>query len=273
MDYPSMYQAAVQYIKMGLAVFPLEERGKRPKTRNGFKDATTDAAQVKAWWQQWPNANIGIATGKRSGGIVVIDLDIDEDKGIDGYHTLEDWQRENGYFPDTWTAITGRGGYHLYFRSDAEVRNRAGIIDGVDVRGEGGYVVAPPSIHSNGNRYEWEYDLTPHPAAPAALRIGPFCLGGFCFASFSRAASCFSPRFSMRSLDAAACSCWLFCRNFDFGTLCPEVPDAPGSCSEPAPKAEPSGSAAPFTGSVCVWASGRGLFGFRFILHILRSGG
>ena len=158
MDYPSMYQAAVQYIKMGLAVFPLEERGKRPKTRNGFKDATTDAAQVKAWWQQWPNANIGIATGKRSGGIVVIDLDIDEDKGIDGYHTLEDWQRENGYFPDTWTAITGRGGYHLYFRSDAEVRNRAGIIDGVDVRGEGGYVVAPPSIHSNGNRYEWEYD-------------------------------------------------------------------------------------------------------------------
>ena len=73
MDYPSMYQAAVQYIKMGLAVFPLEERGKRPKTRNGFKDATTDAAQVKAWWQQWPNANIGIATGKRSGGIVVID--------------------------------------------------------------------------------------------------------------------------------------------------------------------------------------------------------
>ena len=106
-----------------------------------------------------------------------------------------------------------------------------------------------------------------------ALRIGPFCLGGFCFASFSRAASRFSPRFSMRSLDAAACSCWLFCRNFDFGTLCPEVPAAPGSCSEPAPKAEPSGSAAPFPGSVCVWDSGRGLFGFRFILHILRSGG
>lgn len=158
MEYPSMYQAAVQYIKMGLAVFPLEERGKRPKTRNGFKDATTDAAQVKAWWQQWPNANIGIATGKRSGGIFVIDLDIDEDKGIDGYHTLEDWQRENGKFPETWTAITGRGGYHLYFHSNSEIKNRAGIIDGVDVRGDGGYVVAPPSVHSNGNRYEWEYD-------------------------------------------------------------------------------------------------------------------
>lgn len=152
-----MYSAAVEYIKMGLAVFPLEERGKRPKTKNGFKDATTDAAQVKAWWQQWPNANIGIATGKRSGGVFVIDLDIDEDKGIDGYHTLDDWQKENGSFPDTWTAITGRGGYHLYFHSGSEVKNRAGIIDGVDVRGDGGYVVAPPSIHSNGNRYEWEY--------------------------------------------------------------------------------------------------------------------
>lgn len=158
MEYPSMYHAAIDYIKRGLAVFPLEEKGKRPKTRNGFKDATTDAAQVKAWWQQWPNANIGIATGKRSGGIFVIDLDIDEDKGIDGYHTLEDWQRENGKFPDTWTAITGRGGYHLYFHSNSEIKNRAGIIDGVDVRGDGGYVVAPPSIHSNGNRYEWEYD-------------------------------------------------------------------------------------------------------------------
>ena len=141
------------------------------------------------------------------------------------------------------------------------------------------------------------------------VRIGPFCLGGFCFASFSRAASRFSPRFSMRSLDAAACSCWLFCRNFVvanfalaplaalppksarsvapplptkssdfagfpiFGRLCPEVPAAPGSCSEPASKAEPPGPAAPPPGSVCVWASGRGLFGFRFILHILRSGG
>ena len=157
MGYPSMYHAAVEYIKRGLAVFPLVERGKRPITQNGCKDATTDAAQVKAWWQQWPNANIGIATGKASSGITVIDLDIDEDKGIDGYHTLDDWQRENGRFPDTWMSITGRGGYHLYYKDTVERRNRAGIIDGVDVRGDGGYVVAPPSIHSNGNRYEWEY--------------------------------------------------------------------------------------------------------------------
>ena len=157
MEYPSMYHAAVEYIKMGLAVFPLEKHGKKPITKNGCKDATLDAAQVKAWWQDNPEANIGIATGRRSGGIFVIDLDVDEDKGIDGYHTLEDWQREHGSFPDSWIAITGRGGYHIYFRSDHEIRNRAGIVDGVDIRGEGGYVVAPPSIHANGNRYEWEY--------------------------------------------------------------------------------------------------------------------
>ena len=156
MEYPTMYHAALAYINMGLAVFPLEERGKRPLTKNGCKDATTDAAKVKAWWQQNPNANIGIATGTKSGGIFVVDLDVDEDRGIDGYHSLQDWQRENGEFPDTWTAITGRGGYHLYYKWTAEQRNRAGIIDGVDIRGEGGYVVAPPSVHNNGREYEWE---------------------------------------------------------------------------------------------------------------------
>ena len=178
MDYPSMYYAAVAYINMALAVFPLEEHGKRPKTRNGCKDATTDAAQVKAWWQQWPEANIGIATGSRSGGIFVIDLDIDEDKGVDGYHTLEDWQRENGAFPETWMVITGRGGYHIYFKSDFEVRNRAGIVDGVDVRGEGGYVVAPPSIHNNGHRYEWEYSPEEYELALADNNVKFFLTSG-----------------------------------------------------------------------------------------------
>ena len=156
-EYPSMYDAAIEYAKKGFAVFPLKYRNKVPLTRNGCKDATTDAAQIKAWWQKYPNANIGLATGSVSQNVFVIDLDIDEDRGIDGYHSLEDWQREHGDFPETWTAITGRGGYHLYYRGNGKIKNRAGIIDGVDIRGNGGYVVAPPSIHKNGNRYEWEY--------------------------------------------------------------------------------------------------------------------
>lgn len=156
-EYPSMYDAAIEYAKKGFAVFPLKYHDKVPLTRNGCKDATTDAAQIKAWWQKYPNANIGLATGSVSQNVFVIDLDIDEDRGIDGYHSLEDWQREHGDFPETWTAITGRGGYHLYYRGNGKIKNRAGIIDGVDIRGNGGYVVAPPSIHKNGNRYEWEY--------------------------------------------------------------------------------------------------------------------
>ena len=156
-EYLSMYDAAIEYAKKGFAVFPLKYRDKVPLTRNGCKDATTDAAQIKAWWQKYPNANIGLATGSVSQNVFVIDLDIDEDRGIDGYHSLEDWQREHGDFPETWTAITGRGGYHLYYRGNGRIKNRAGIIDGVDIRGNGGYVVAPPSIHKNGNRYEWEY--------------------------------------------------------------------------------------------------------------------
>ena len=156
-EYPSMYDAAIEYAKKGFAVFPLKYRDKVPLIRNGCKDATTDAAQIKAWWQKYPNANIGLATGSVSQNVFVIDLDIDEDRGIDGYHSLEDWQREHGDFPETWTAITGRGGYHLYYRGNGKIKNRAGIIDGVDIRGNGGYVVAPPSIHKNGNRYEWEY--------------------------------------------------------------------------------------------------------------------
>lgn len=151
------YQAAVEYINMGLAVFPIKYKDKIPLTRNGCKDATTDAAIVKAWWQKYPNANVGIATGLKSGGLFVIDLDIDEDKGINGYQTIRDWERKNGILPDTWSSITGRGGYHLFFKSSKQITNRTGILEGVDIRGEGGYIVAPPSTHANGHKYEWEY--------------------------------------------------------------------------------------------------------------------
>ena len=178
-EYPSMYDAAIEYAKKGFAVFPLKYRDKVPLTRNGCKDATTDAAQIKAWWQKYPNANIGLATGSVSQNVFVIDLDIDEDRGIDGYHSLEDWQREHGDFPETWTAITGRGGYHLYYRGNGKIKNRAGIIDGVDIRGNGGYVVAPPSIHKNGNRYEWEYSPDEFEIAKADKRISGQCAGCF----------------------------------------------------------------------------------------------
>lgn len=159
MENNEILSAAIEYAKQGLAVFPVKQN-KRPYTKHGCKDAKTDPKIIRGWWKHWPDANIGIATGSLSGNLIVVDLDVDDEKGIDGYHSLTDWEKVNGELPETWTAITGRGGYHLYFRhpNASNIGNRAGILDGVDIRGEGGYVIAPPSVHQNGSHYEWEYD-------------------------------------------------------------------------------------------------------------------
>ena len=86
----------------------------------------------------------------------MIDLDRDEEKGCDGYEILREWQRQHGQLPDTCQSITGRGGYHLLYRDTVEHRNAQALYEGVDIRGEGGYIVAPPSVHPNGRAYEWE---------------------------------------------------------------------------------------------------------------------
>ena len=100
---------------------------------------------------------MGIATGAAS-GLIVIDLDVDENKGIDGRDSMRDWERIHGELPETVQAITGRGGSHLYYSySGTDIKNRAGILEGIDIRGEGGYIIAPPSTHPNGTEYQWEY--------------------------------------------------------------------------------------------------------------------
>lgn len=151
----SIVNDALAYVDMGFAVFPVRQN-KAPYTPHGCKDAKKDKRVISAWWRRWPDANIGLATGSASGGIIVIDVDIDEDKGVFGDDSLREWERENGELPQTWTAITGRGGNHYYYRSDQKIKNATGIYPGIDVRGEGGYVVAPPSIHQNGTQYRWE---------------------------------------------------------------------------------------------------------------------
>lgn len=157
----TFYEAAITYINQGFAVFPLAVKGKNPLTAHGFKDASKDPAVVKGWWQKWPHANIGIATGQVSGGLCVIDMDIDENKGLDGWKCLRDWQDKHGIIAPSWLCNTGRGGKHYYFISDEPVTNRVGVIPGVDIRGDGGYVVAPPSIHPNGTPYTWDERLDP----------------------------------------------------------------------------------------------------------------
>lgn len=152
----TLKEQAIEYAKMGWQVFPLLPRTKKPATPHGFQDASNDVIRVAEWWNKNPNYNIGIATGKAS-GFLVVDLDIDEEKGKNGAETLREWERENGKLPDTWQSITGRGGYHFLYKCNEPFSNKANFHEGIDIRADGGYIVAPPSLHPNGNRYEWEY--------------------------------------------------------------------------------------------------------------------
>jgi hypothetical protein len=155
---PSELEAALEYAQLGIAVFPCNPLDKKPLTSSGFKDATRDEAQIRAWWQKWPNAMIGAPTGPIS-GMWVVDLDLDPARKIDGKATLDQLITQRGPIPETLQTITPRGGQHLIFSWDnnVEIRNSAGKIGpGVDVRGNGGYVCLPPSRNANGGIYRWE---------------------------------------------------------------------------------------------------------------------
>lgn len=154
-----LLDAALKYAtKYKWAVFPVSQQTKKPLTPHGCKDAKKDPGAIRSWWKRYPDASIGIATGSAS-NLLVIDEDVDEDKGLNGVHEMQIWETDNGELPETVRAITGRGGAHLYYRYEGkDLGNRAGVIEGVDIRGEGGYIIAPPSIHPNGTQYEWECD-------------------------------------------------------------------------------------------------------------------
>ena len=163
----SLLQRHAEYYtkNMGLRVFPCN--GKIPATTHSCKDATTDPAQIAEWWGGGSTYNIAIATG---GGIVVLDVDADHERGKYGDETLDDLEQQYGPLPETWTCLTGGGGVHYYFQcDDPALTVAAGFAPGLDYRGTGGYVIAPPSIHpTTGRAYEWEASSTPTsvPLAP-----------------------------------------------------------------------------------------------------------
>jgi hypothetical protein len=166
----ALANAALWYAAAGWPVFPLKPAGKTPLTRNGFKDASTNLTQVAAWWRTTPAANIGVPTGVR---FDVIDVD-----GPEGFASLATIRHHNCP-PDCCAetvcpgdptvlgmeilakAYTGGGGRHLLVAPLGH-RNGARIMPGIDIRGQGGYIVAPPSRHESGRLYDW---LTPPPAA------------------------------------------------------------------------------------------------------------
>lgn len=151
---------AMKLASRGFPVFPLTPRDKHPLPgTHGFKDATTDPVQILAWWAQTPDANIGLATGR---GMFVLDLD--------SYDARASVEAAGVVIPEGAPAVvTGKtGAAHIYLAGDAP--SRAGILPKVDTRGEGGYVVAPPSIHPSGAVYTWAVPLGDKlPAAPPSL--------------------------------------------------------------------------------------------------------
>lgn len=177
----SVRDAALEYAARGWRVFPLHSvvngtctcgharcasPGKHPLVRRGLHDATVDEALVAAWWRGWRRANIGLVTGAES-GIAVVDVDLPAAiASLDGLI-------EAG-IGTTLTGLTGGGGVHLFYScADGALGNTAGRLPGlpghlpgVDLRANGGYVVAPPSIHRSGTPYTWldpTRDIAPSP--------------------------------------------------------------------------------------------------------------
>jgi hypothetical protein len=145
--------AALEYAARQIAVFPCLPRGKTPAIARGFYAATTNPETIRRYWRQ-SDRNVAIATGVSAGAWV---LDID---GDDGEASLRELEAKHGRLPETWVARTGGGGRHLWFQYTGPIPSTAGkIARGVDTRGDGGYVVVPPSQHASGRSYEWRsYD-------------------------------------------------------------------------------------------------------------------
>lgn len=176
------------YAKRGFSIFPCytiddgqcscgrsdcTSPGKHPLSQlapHGVHDATTDLTTITQWWSTFPDSNIGIATGAPS-GVIVVDID-----GAAGEQSWQNLEARNAVLDDTWMVRTGSGGIHFYLTAVDGVRNSASrFAPGVDIRGDGGYVIAPPSLHKDG-KYEWLGDNRPGRIMPAPAQVPEWLL-------------------------------------------------------------------------------------------------
>lgn len=178
--------AALEYESKGFSVIPLKPRDKIPliPSWSQFQHERADRSQIGEWWRTWPTANIGIVTGKIS-GLSVIDADSPQAASV--------LKPLLGDMTDVGIGGTGKG-FHLYYAHDGVLRsNKAAIQPQIDFRGDGGYVVAPPSIHANGKHYEWVKPINGHlrelPAEFIKLMETPVDTAGVARARFDTAAA------------------------------------------------------------------------------------
>ena len=170
---PDVPRAAQDYAARGWSVVPIESLGKRPLVPwMPFQRRIAGADEIAHWFRHWPQANFGIVTGAVSDLVV---LDVDPLHG--GAGSLDGLAARHGPLPRTVEAVTGGGGRHVYFsHPGGTVHNRVGLLPGLDIRGDGGCVVAPPSTHASRRPYVWRaghspdlLPLAPMPAWPLEL--------------------------------------------------------------------------------------------------------
>jgi hypothetical protein len=175
---PACARAALEALDRGWSVVPLHTAtggrcscgdsdcpapGKHARVRwKSYMELRAGRDQVVRWWRRWPGANVGIVTGAVSGLVV---LDVDPRHG--GEDTLAELEARNGALPRTVEALTGGGGQHLYFRHPGVRVPSRPVAPGLDVKGEGGIVVGPPSVHVSGRPYVWEHGCSPEELVPA----------------------------------------------------------------------------------------------------------
>ena len=171
----SLLDEALRYAAAGIPVFPLhwikqdgncscrqgalcQAKGKHPRIKNWNEEATTDQTKIKAWWDKTPSANIGIPMGEKS-GLVALDVDTRHK----GDESLAQLIAEHEALPATITATTGGGGKHYIFKYTEELclKNVVGFRDGLDIRTQGGMIVAAPSVHHSGKEYSWDSGKSP----------------------------------------------------------------------------------------------------------------
>lgn len=173
----SLAHAARVYADRGLPVFPLVPRDKVPRVAHGFYRATTDLRQIQRWWSEWPDANIGLATGKPS-SLWVLDID-PRHGGLRSLDMLERHARDWGATAPlhaTLRQLTGGGGIHLFYQMPASPgvdppNGTFAEYHGIELKKTGGYIVAPPSRHPSGSVYQWQHDEIPAPFPTALLEL------------------------------------------------------------------------------------------------------
>lgn len=171
---------ALKYAELGWYILPVHTikegkcscgydnctaKGKHPRIKEWEKNSSSDPSQIAEWWKKWPDANIGVQTGEKSG---IICIDIDPRHG--GDDSFSEMESELGKLPDNVIQLTGGGGRHYILKCPSEkISNAADIEPGVDARGENGYFIVDPSNHVSGGRYQWEISSTPFDNKPGEV--------------------------------------------------------------------------------------------------------